>query len=279
MQVQSMLNPFSQGQPAEDMTTRLSHQQSSLHAEVNRVEQNAEMTLYTEEGDKVTLSMNNTLQTAFASYTESGGMVGGGIMQANRSALQVSETEFQQELGMTVEGDLNEQEQKDIKKAIKAMGRMMKDFMSGDTAKMANRAFKVKGLESVAGLEVSLEYEKSNVTVDRTQQTTEGLLSVSNPTALTGDDDLEDEVEDLVERMMEPVREQDMDLGHLAKATEQMFDEIESNDPAAAFEAGDFKELVQMIRSRFSDQLNAVLNENRPDASGAGPSGQFEESD
>ena len=56
--------------------------------------------------------------------------------------------------------DLNEAEVKDIREAVKAIGLMIDDFLSGDLQEMAKDGELLKKLETASSLEAAFSYER-----------------------------------------------------------------------------------------------------------------------
>lgn len=144
-------------------TSELTRVTSSLH-------QNADVTIVTAEGDKVTLSSGSQAQVTYATYEELRYM-GGHFAQFRYEALGL---EVSREYSIVVDGDLNKKELRDIRKAIRTIEKMMRDFLSGNVDHAVGKAMKVSKLESISSLEASLQFERS-LSVD--QQFTERVTS------------------------------------------------------------------------------------------------------
>ncbi len=118
--------------------------------------QNKDVTIFTDEGDKVTLSSGLLLQGSFATYN--------GKMQTDNGSMEITtkslNLEFTRESILSIDGDLNKQELKDIRKAIRIIDHSIEKFLSGDVEKAVDKAIKVMNLETVSGFEASLEIER-----------------------------------------------------------------------------------------------------------------------
>lgn len=124
-----------------------------------------DLDLVTEEGDKVTLSID---AKAFAMVTSSG-EVG---MDENGVAAQWSEVQagaVEREIQLTVEGDLNRQERREIRKVLKTINKMMAQFVRGKLAPMMSKAKKLGGLETIDSLELSMSYERQVLVAQQNQ--------------------------------------------------------------------------------------------------------------
>jgi len=122
-----------------------------------QVQQSSDITLFTEEGDKVTLSSAASFEARYATYS-SQGLIDGNAFQGDAQAFSVSEA-FAFEL--SVEGDLSKEELKDIKKALQTIEKLTTDFFSGKTDKALDRAERIAKLDSIASFEAVLQYSKS----------------------------------------------------------------------------------------------------------------------
>jgi hypothetical protein len=134
-----------------------SYNTSELNRVTRSLEQHADVTLVTAEGDRVTLSSGSQAQVTYATYEDLRYMRG-------RFAEFHSETlglEVSREYSILVDGDLNEKELRDIRKAVRAIEKIMRDFLSGDIAHAAAKAMKIGKLESISSLDASLQFERS----------------------------------------------------------------------------------------------------------------------
>lgn len=122
-----------------------------------QIQENSEITLFTKEGDKVTISSTSRFEASYATYS-SRGLIDGNAFQIDAEAFSVSKS-FAFEL--SVEGDLSAAELKDIKKALKTIEKLTRDFFSGKTDKALDRAKRIAGLDSIASFEAVLQYSKS----------------------------------------------------------------------------------------------------------------------
>jgi len=139
-------------------------------------QQNKDITIVTEEGDRVTISSSLQSQAVYSAY--------GGISQHTVSAPSENLAMEKNELAMfegarfeyensrnfsiSVDGDLNKQELKSIKKAVKIIDKIMTDILYGkNIPEGLAKALKIGNLDSIASLEANYQYEK-NVLVEQT---------------------------------------------------------------------------------------------------------------
>ena len=148
---------FSSSDKASLPTCSRSYNTSELNRVTRSLEQHADVTLVTAEGDKVTLSSGSQAQMTYATYED---------LRYTRGCFAEfhSETfglEVSREYSILVDGDLNEKELRDIRKAVRAIEKIMRDFLSGDIAHAAAKAMKISQLESISSLDASLQFERS----------------------------------------------------------------------------------------------------------------------
>lgn len=124
-----------------------------------------DLDLVTEEGDKVTLSIDTQDSAIYAARGEVG-------MDAESLYAQWGEFsggQFEREVSLTVEGDLNKQERREIRKVIRTIIRMMHNFVQGKLNPMMAKAQKLQGLETIGSLEVEMSYERQVLVAQQTQ--------------------------------------------------------------------------------------------------------------
>ncbi len=121
------------------------------------IQKSTDFTLYTAEGDKVTLSSFASLEASLSTYTSKGTMAGEG----SQSDVEEFSMSMEFELQLSVEGDLNEQEIKDIRRAFTQMRKMVRNLLSGKTEKAMGRASKLMDFKSISGFEAVYQYSRT----------------------------------------------------------------------------------------------------------------------
>lgn len=115
----------------------------------------------TAEGDKITLSANLESDFLAVSYKS---QVAGASTKAGDEA-KCAEHSLKQEYGVTVEGDLNEQEVKDLAKLFRRVANIFEKYLNGqDDAALAKTGKLVERfgrLSSLSGLDLNLDVERS----------------------------------------------------------------------------------------------------------------------
>ncbi len=129
-----------------------------------------DITIYTEEGDKVTISYDQQTQASYDSlkalsyrgdFARSGNQT---MAKEVLTSIQGERFQFEdsRSLSISVDGDLNDQELSDIKKALEEVDEIMTDLLQGGNISEAMAdAAEIKDLESIAGLEADYRYEKT----------------------------------------------------------------------------------------------------------------------
>ncbi|MCD6430485.1 MAG: hypothetical protein J7L57_04615 [Deltaproteobacteria bacterium] len=182
-----------------------------------------DITIETAEGDKVTLSYRNDTSFQAASYDafyqknslvngENGELMDQRIVQSHTDLFAYSQ---ESQISFSVEGDLNEQERKDIREALKLIDKMMIDSLQGgDLLQGAQDAVEIIELESIAVVDADYRYQ-SLVTIEEMTQF-EALSNYGDSGALEDDiSSLElpersssmDQVQELIDRMAEFIEE------------------------------------------------------------------------
>jgi hypothetical protein len=124
-----------------------------------------DMSLVTDEGDKVTFSMDAQASAIYAAHSQA-------AMDDESLYAQWGEFSagrFDRWMTLSVEGDLNKQERREIRKVMKTINRMMKQFVQGKLHPMMAKAEKLQGLESIDSLEVDMSYERQMIVAQQTR--------------------------------------------------------------------------------------------------------------
>lgn len=115
-----------------------------------------ELTITTDEGDTVTLSMASATETTVGLY-RNGSYKDGSAAYAHTAFFESSGS---RSMGIEVNGDLNEAELEDIREAVKAVGSMIDDFLAGDLQEMTEDGELLKELDSISSLDAAFSYER-----------------------------------------------------------------------------------------------------------------------
>jgi hypothetical protein len=119
------------------------------------------LSVTTADGDKITLSAN--LESDFRAVNYKSQVEGGGT--TTNVEAKYAEYSLKQEFGVTVQGDLNEQEVKDLAKLFRRVANIFEKYLNGqDDAALAKTAKLVERfgrLSSLSGLDLNVDVERS----------------------------------------------------------------------------------------------------------------------
>ena len=142
------------------------------------------LSVTTAEGDKITLSADLEYNFRAVNYASK--------VQTDDATVDVNaqyvEASLKREFGVTVEGNLNEQELKDLDTLFRKVSNIVRNFFSGHDepalAKTAHLSEQFGNLSSLSSLDLSVDVERS-VTVLAAQIASESIGQPSLPSPLT----------------------------------------------------------------------------------------------
>jgi len=118
--------------------------------------QTSDMTIVTAEGDTVTLSSGKTAELFLTTYNTQG-HVGDSSATIFGASTELHRTSA---FSITVDGDLNKEEQKDIRSAIRTMQKAANDVRKGHEEKAEARTAKLSDLDQIAGIDADFEFNR-----------------------------------------------------------------------------------------------------------------------
>ncbi len=212
-----------------------------------------DVTIYTAEGDKVTLSRESQWQAKYNTY-EYLARGDRGVVQEQNATLLVQSSESTQ---YAVEGDLNDQEAADVQAALSIVENMMADFLAGRTedAMAHNGDFGV--LASIAGVDTELEHDLSIEAHDESSILAPASESPLEAAAVRGPGLLDQ----LLDGLVSAVKESQADSTKLMPHLRNLFARLQNlcrGAPAADQKAS--------VIDTVADQLTARLAESDPAA-------------
>ena len=241
-----------------------------------------DITIETDEGDKVTLSYKNDTRFQAASYDafyqrntlvngENGNLM---HQQTAQSYTDIFSYSQENQFSLSIEGDLNQQERKDIRKALEIIDKLMMDTLQGgDLLKAAQNAAKILNLESIDTVDADYRYQ-SLVTIEEMTQVTSvsnygdsGVLEDSlSGLELPERSSTEEQVQELIDRMAEFIEEwaaeKKMKTEHFLRPVEKLFaDYLEKleDDPQAQAQ----KELFEYLGKGLLEQIRDMSDLSR----------------
>ena len=119
--------------------------------------ENADITIITDDGDRVTISSDTSMESSYSSYS--------GLLRSGSSSVKVEGYEYQSQrrnnFSMSIVGDLDSEEYDDIVSALKTIDPVMESVSSGNMVDLQSIAEKFGGLESLSGFTASVQVEES----------------------------------------------------------------------------------------------------------------------
>jgi len=153
--VQSCTSPAPR--PHDPASTQASYQSSRLNRLSVSEEQQADVDIVTAEGDRVTLSSDYRAAASLATY-EHLALSDSGYRHIEAQMLTF---QMEQEIAVTVEGDLNPQELADIKALLSDLGEMFKEFLTSGGQEPLGVDENFSKLSSLKSVQAQFEYSTS----------------------------------------------------------------------------------------------------------------------
>lgn len=223
--------------------------------------QSTDLTIETDEGDVVTLSMDRWLD---AGYASSSSLTYGSDGSFSMSKQEQFDLSAGKEFTVEVEGDLNKEEIKDIRKAVRAIRKIMKAFLSGDMDKMTKRAGRLENLDTISGIDAEFSYERqvsvassSSVKVEIEQPVYKAAppehVETQSPI-----DRLTQRVDEITDEMAERVKNSGARRRPLMRAIKDLFAAYRDGRVEEAPEDKTGQAVVTMIESAFVEKVETV---------------------
>ena len=227
---------------------------------------NSDVTIMTTEGDKVTLSSSLSTSATYLTYDQYGRMSTGTRMQDSEMHLYYFDFEKNQDMTIQVVGDLNEEEMRQIHKALKIINRAMINALSGDMKHSMKHAMKIAKLDTISSVDAVLEIERK-VSIEKQVQVS-GLLPENSPErigyitphtsqtyneqgTLTKQPDLNNPVEEVIQA----VEKSGVAPSKIKKPIQTLFDKITRGLPKETPQADYKHKLIQMM---FVDLMERI---------------------
>jgi len=152
---------------------------SSSYAEVQGTSvalasnQTRDITIYTDEGDKVTLSSKDSTLVYYSNYegifqekSETGSTDDSGGQISNQESIAFQQEFFMAEhasnISIAVEGDLNKEEIKDIQNVLKRMEKIMSRSLSGKgNSQWPGKSLDARGFDSIDKVNMEYRYDQT----------------------------------------------------------------------------------------------------------------------
>lgn len=265
-------SPRDQAQGNEGVNKGARHQaQSAQQMRIKALQKESQdVTLTTEEGDKVTISLMSKFQAEYMAFDYTGQVKGASAAIQGEKLSALSTNQFQ----MTVEGDLNEEEQKDIRKIMDDLNGIMNDFLAGDLEEvMQNAVGLLDDTDTIASLNAVLQYQRQVSTeyqsVTRVSGTHPGG---QRPPHARGIGDLKaasNLVAKITDQMMEVLENSKFEPGQLTAPIQKLFDNMlegfDRNTPKGQLQ----NQLLEQLNQDLLSQLNPQEMSNETNAEAA----------
>jgi hypothetical protein len=147
--------------------------------------QQKDITVYTKEGDKVTLTLEARTQLSYSNYQGQFSQISA-VGSPNAAALELQNVAVQQEtlelagartFTVSVEGDLSEQELKDIKTVLQQIDAVMMAILDNGRPQSTPEDLAIKDLDTLAGAEARY-YQTGNIVLQQTTYLESDLAAV-----------------------------------------------------------------------------------------------------
>lgn len=138
-------------------------------------ERSADIVIATTQSDTVRVSIDSRIQAVALTYDEKART----HSSYSESRGQLVGIDVDRQVEFSIDGDLDDQERKEIKQVLKAIFRMVKGFLSGKFGKGMDPAAKFDGLETIAN--VSAEFEAKDTAAYVSQSVAQKVTQVQAP--------------------------------------------------------------------------------------------------
>jgi hypothetical protein len=238
-------------------------QGTSFRAEQTRAgsisqSQSTDMTITTEEGDTVTLSLASATEINAGIY-RSASYADGWAESTQKTFFQFSDS---RSLSVEVDGDLSAEEQEDIRATMEVIGGMIEDFLSGDLQEMAADGELLEELDTVASLEAAFSYERQILYGEQERvEISQSALEENRGNHLRGRGRLQrlmQRIEQVTDEMAERVREFRGRQGYLAGSVQSLFNRYRNDEMMNAPESRLRQEVVQTMQSAFVQKMQTL---------------------
>ncbi len=238
------MQPISSFLPLSASTLDLQHLPAGFRtSDVLRVkastETHADLTVLTAGGDRVTLSTESLLR---ASYTE----LNFQSTDARRSIdlhATASEVQRSNSIAVSVEGQLDQQEEADLQRLVGKLEKIVKQFLGDDPEGALDQALNIGDLGSVASFQLDVQ-ESEQIAVTQTRSISAHGLHELQPQA------------SMLSQIVDSINAANIDLSKLLKSLPQVLRQI-------------LEEIEPKVSDKTVAQLfSAIENLLRPDSTG-----------
>lgn len=239
---EQMLKDF-QGQNINDYQ---SYQQFRLSAAGKETQ---DITITTEEGDKVTISALDSFKADYMAFDYSE-QLNGQMASLEAEKLNASSKHT---FTMSIEGDLNAEEQKDIEKVLSSLDDIMKDLVSGDLENVMNEAVGIiDDTETISGLNAVLQFHQSISMEQRTMTQTTGNSLPAGKSLL--DSNL---IATITDKLMDIINQSNVGTDQLKEPVEGYFSQLLDKLGMENGETDPLTQMMNQLNTQLLDRLSA----------------------
>ena len=243
---------FNSPDPCNAGSNQKLYEYSQINMAAVSREQSADITLVTKEGDKVTLAFDSSFEAAYATYDRQARMNGA----QTESRGQLSSVHVTREITLSVEGDLNEEEKKEIKKVVGEIFEMMKNFLSDPGGDPTVSAVKDIELDTLANVEAQFEVSRSILEVNHmsAEYVRNSLIPAGEPDREPGSMDR------LMNRMAKTVKDSRVGQHRFLKYFEHRPSRMSEEYLAQQPDARKMRKMVRRMMAGLFHQLENMTN-------------------
>ena len=228
-------------------------------------QQNKNITLVTEEGDRLTISSSFQSQAVYSTYegisqyTVSATSENLGMEKNELAWFEGEQFEYENDgnLTISVDGDLNKQELKSIKKAVKTIDKIMTDILYGKhIPEGLAKAIEINNLGSIASLEANYQYDKT-VLVEQTaiqEAVTYSMDGLAEPIAPLNTNELP--IENPIDEMITAVKDSGVKPSKFIKPVKKLFANILNHLPDSDPQNKPKAHLAKLMGTDLIERIN-----------------------
>ena len=251
---QESFAPFSR----ETFAGGKSYQAEQTRAGSVSLNRSTDLTITTDEGDTVTLSMASAVE-ANAGIYRSDSYENGWAASSQTAFFEFSSS---QNIAIEVTGDLNESELEDIREAVKAIGSMIDDFLSGDLQEMAKDGELLKELDTISSLDAAFSQERQVVYAEQDTVQISGMATEkgdhSHRRGHGGLQRLMKRIDRLTDEMTDKVRAFHGHRKQLARSVEDLFGRYRKGEVDSAPIDKMGQDVVQTMQTAFVQKIQTL---------------------
>ena len=230
-------------------------------------QQHKDITLVTEEGDRVTISSSVQHQTVYSTYegmsqyTAFATSENPGMEKNDLAWFEGEQFEYENDSNLTisVDGDLNKQELKSIRKVVKTIDKIMTDILYGKHIPDGlAKALEINNLSSITSLEANYQYEET-VLVEQTaiqEAVTYSQDGLAEPVEPPTDTELP--IENAIDEMITSVKDSGVKPSKFIKPVTQLFANMLNHLPDGNHQNNPKAHLVKQIGTDLIERINQM---------------------